>query len=99
MNATSYSEFRTAVGPQGADDKMDQIRELLIGEYQRQAEARFGLVEARVRELEMAIHRRLDVIEGQMQQLATRADADHRATLDELARGIADLGEHVRRIR
>ena len=105
MNATSYAEFRTAVGPSAhngavqSDERMDQVRELLFGEYQRQSEARMALMEARVRELELAFHRRLDVIEQRVEQLVGKADAEHRAAFDELARGISDLGERVRRYR
>jgi hypothetical protein len=100
MNATSYAEFRTVVG-QGAarDEKMDQVRELLFGEYQRQSEARMALLEARIRELELGLQRRLDGIEQRVEQLAGKADADQRAAFDELARGLADLGERVRRLR
>ncbi len=101
MNATSFAEFRNVVGPgvQQQDEKMDQIRELLFGEYQRQSEARLALLDARIRELELGFHRRLDAIEQRLDQIAGNADAEHRAAFDELARGIADLGERVRRIR
>ena len=100
MNATSYAEFRTAVGQAlPADDKMDQVRELLFGEYQRQSEARMALLEARIRELELGFQRRLDAMESRMEGIASKVDADNRAAFDELARGIADLGERVRRFR
>ena len=99
MNATSYAEFRTAVGQAQGDDKMDQVRELLFGELQRQSEARMALMEARIRELELGLIRRLDGIEQRVEQIAGKVDADHRAAFDELARGIADLGERVRRFR
>ena len=101
MNATSYAEFRSVLGPssQSNDEKMDQVRELLFGEYQRQSESRLALLEARIRELELSVLRRLDALEGRVEQVASRLDAEQRATLDELGRGIADLGERVRRLR
>lgn len=100
MNATSYAEFRTAMAPATQnDEKMDQVRELLFGEYQRQTEARMALLEARIRELELALQRRLDGIEQRVEQTAGKVDAEHRAAFDELARGITDLGERVRRLR
>lgn len=100
MNATSFAEFRTAIGPASLnDDKMDQVRELLFGEYQRQSEARLALMEARIRELEMTFQRRLDALENRLEQVASRVDAEQRATVEELGRGIADLGERIRRIR
>jgi hypothetical protein len=100
MNATSYAEFRNAVGQAVQhDDKMDQVRELLFGDYQRQSEARMALLEARLRELELGLQRRLEELEQQVAGIAHKVDADNRAAFDELARGIADLGERVRRFR
>lgn len=100
MNATSYAEFRSALAPASPnDDKMDQVRELLFGEYQRQSEARLALLEARVRELELSLQRRLEALEGRVEQIVNRVDAEQRATVEELGRGIADLGERIRRIR
>lgn len=100
MNATSYAEFRTAVSSAAAgDEKMNQVRELLFGEYQRQSEARMALMEARIRELELGFSRRLDALEERVEQIAGKADAEQRAAFEELARGIADLGERVRRFR
>ena len=100
MNATSYAEFRGAVGAGSQnDEKMDQVRELLFGEYQRQSEARLALLEARIRELELGLHRRFDAIEQRVEQISGKVDSEHRAAFDELARGISDLGERVRRHR
>lgn len=101
MNATSYAEFRSAIGPSGQanDEKMDQVRELLFGEHQRQSDARLAMLEARMRELELSLLRRLEALEGRLEQIAARVETDQRATLDELGRGIADLGERVRRLR
>lgn len=101
MNATSYSEFRSAMAQSAhaSDEKMDQVRELLFGDYQRQSEARLAMLEARIRELELSLLRRLEALEGRMDQVANRVEADQRATLEELGRGIADLGERVRRMR
>ena len=78
---------------------MDQVRELLFGEFQRQSEARMALLDARIRELELGLHRRLEALEQRVDHLAGKADADQRAAFDELARGIADLAERVRRVR
>ena len=100
MNATPYSEFRTALGQAAQqDEKMDQVRELLFGEYQRQSEARLALLEARMRELELGLQRRLDEMEHRIEQIAGKSDAEQRAAFDELARGISELGERVRRLR
>ena len=100
MNATAFAEFRSAaIQADHNDEKMDQIRELLFGDYQRQSEARLAMLEARVRELELAVHHRLDAIQGRMDQMAGQAGAEQRAAFDELARGVGELGERIRRIR
>ncbi len=100
MNATTFAEFRAAASSNPHDEqKMDQIRELLFGDYQRQCDARLGLIEARMREIEVAVHDRLDDIQHRVEQLAVNATAENRAAFDELARGLADLGERVRRLR
>lgn len=99
MNATSFSEFRAVPGPYDQDDRLDQVRDLLFGEYQRQSEARLALMEARIRELEANLHRRLETLEQRTEQLLAKSDADQRAAFDDLARGIADLSDRVRRLR
>ncbi len=78
---------------------MDQVRDLLFGDYQRQSEARLALLEARIRELELGLQRRLDAIEQRVDQIAGKVDSDQRTAFDELARGISELGERVRRLR
>ena len=80
------------------DVKMDQIRELLFGEVQRQSEQRIITLEAKVRELETALNHRLDAMQARIEALAAETRGDRRSTLDELTRGIADLGDRVKRI-
>jgi len=100
MNASSFAEFRAgSLMAAQNDEKMEQIRELLFGDYQRQSEARLAMLEARIRELELTVHHRLDAMQGRVEQLAGQAEADQRAAFEELSRGIADLGERIRRIR
>lgn len=100
MNATSFAEFRAgSLAAAQNDEKMEQVRELLFGDYQRQSEARLAMLEARMRELELAVHHRLDAMQGRVEQLAGQAEADKRAAFDELSRCIAELGERIRRIR
>ena len=100
MNATTFADFRNAaISTDQNDEKMEQIRELLFGDYQRQSEARLAMLEARVRELELAVHHRLDTMQGRMEQLAGQTGADQRAAFDELAHGIAELGDRIRRMR
>ncbi|MEO0791600.1 MAG: hypothetical protein AAFY27_03560, partial [Pseudomonadota bacterium] len=69
MNATNLQELRGANG-QVADEKLDQVREILFGEYQRRAEAHIAMLEERVRDLELSVHRRLDAIQARVDSLA-----------------------------
>ena len=59
------------MGQVAADEKMQQIRDLLFGEYQRQTEARMALMEARIRELELGLQHRLDTVEQHVRSLAS----------------------------
>jgi hypothetical protein len=65
------------------DAQMDQIRELLVGDILRRADARVEALEARVRELE-----------GRIEALV----ASRRSAFDELSRGVAELGERIRHL-
>jgi hypothetical protein len=80
------------------DDKMHQIRELLFGESKRESDARIALVEARVREMEQSLHRRLDAIQSSIEALARDVASDRKRSIDQLASSISELGEKVRRI-
>jgi hypothetical protein len=93
------TEIKNGANPRDLSDvKMDQIRELLFGEVQRQSEQRITLLEAKVRDLETSLQHRLDAMLARIDALAAETRGDRRSTLDELARGITDLGERVKRI-
>jgi hypothetical protein len=92
-------DLKTGAPPRDLPDvKMDQIRELLFGEVQRQSEQRITTLEAKVRDLELSLQHRLDAMQARIDALAVETRGEHRSTLDELARGIADLGDRVKRI-
>jgi hypothetical protein len=93
------NEIKNGTPPRDLPDvKMDQIRELLFGETQRQSELRISMLEAKVRELEAALQHRMDAMQARVDALAAETRGDRRSTLDELARGISDLGDRVKRI-
>ena len=88
------------------EDKMEQVRELLFGEFKRDNDARFALVEARVRELEAGIHRKLDIIQSRIDALASdlRTDIrldylkDRNAAFEQLSLSVVELAERIRTI-
>lgn len=99
MSANSYQDYRNgSVHRDPIDDKMEQIRDLLYGEFKRDSDARIALVEARVRELEAGLHRKLDAIQARLDSLASDMKSDRSAAFDELASSVLELGERVRRI-
>ena len=99
MSAGSYQDYRNGSARRDPmDDKMEQIRELLYGEFKRDSDARIALIEARVRELEAGIHRKLDAIQARLDGLANDMKNDRAAAFDELASSVLELGERVRRI-
>lgn len=81
-----------------ADEKMEQIRDLLFGEHQRQSEQRIAELETRIRELETTISHRLDALQARFDALAGETQAERRSAFDELARGVHELGERIRQI-
>ena len=100
MSATFYSDLRNgAVVREALDDgKMEQIRELLYGEFKRDNDARMALIEARVRELEAGIHRKLDAIQSRIETLTGDLKTDRTQAFDELSSSVLDLAERIRRI-
>ena len=70
-----------------ADAQMDQIRDLLFGELKREIDQRFGAVETRLADLE----RRLSAARNE-------DEAKRRGMLDDIARGMSALGDHVKQI-
>lgn len=99
MSTTPFGDLRNgALGREFGDDRMDQIRELLYGEFKRDNDARIALLEARVRELEAGLHRKLDAITDRLERLGTEIKDDRAATFNELAASVTELGDRVRRI-
>ncbi len=85
--APNVVSLTTAKAIDPADAQMDQIRDLLFGEFKREIDTRMATFDARLLDLE----RRL---------AAARAEDESRrkAMLDDIARGVALLGDHVKQI-
>ena len=98
MNAPSLSDLRSSAMRDLSDEKMDQVRELLLGDALRRMEARLAFLESRLNEVEIGIGRQLDALETRIEGLAGATEGDRRATFEALARNVVDLGEQIRRI-
>jgi HPt (histidine-containing phosphotransfer) domain-containing protein len=92
MTAHSFSGNSTSTGQQAmSDSKMNQIRELLVGEY-------FQQLEARIRQIETKLDQGLDAMQARIDALAAETNADSRTSFDELARNIEELARRIRQI-
>lgn len=95
--ATGQASGKGAAKPI-SDEKMEQVRELLFGEFEKQTERRVTDLEARVRELEVGLHRRLDAMEARLEALSGEIDNNQRTAHGEIATGLQELAERVRRV-
>ncbi len=98
MTATSTNDLRALSVRELADERMEQVRELLVGDAVRHLEARLAELETRVAETELGVVRQLDALEAKIMGLAGGAEEDRRASFEALASSISDLGEQIRRI-
>lgn len=98
MNAPSFNDLISADGRDAADEKMQQVRELLFGDAVRIMETRINALERRLNDFEVGLVRQLDALETRMQTFAGSAETDRQAAFEALARSIGDLSEQVRRI-
>lgn len=98
MNAPTFNDLRPLDGRDPADEKMEQVRELLFGDAIRLLELRIRALEGRLNDLEVGLVRQLDAVETRMQSFAGSAETDRQAAFEALARSIGDLSEQVRRI-
>lgn len=98
MNATSLDELRGTKSRDPVDEKMEQVRELLVGEDLRRSEARLAAMELRIRDIETGLTQRLDALAARLDALAGETAAERRSSFDELAKSVASLGDEIRRI-
>lgn len=100
MTSTSLNGLRN--GPsttdRNPDERMDQVRELLMGDYVRHFDAKVLALEARIRELEGELGRRVEALDMRLEALSGEMRGERRAAFDELARTIEDLGSRIRGI-
>jgi hypothetical protein len=98
MNAPSLNEIRGAVNRDLSDEKLDQVREILIGDSLRRMEAHLATLDQRTTDMEVSIARQLDALEARIETLAASFDCDRREAFDALASCVAGLSEQIRRI-
>lgn len=77
---------------------MDQVRDLLIGDFVRQTDRRIAALEARLNEIETSVGSRLSALHARLEALAGEMGAERRTSFDELAKSVLDLGDRIRKI-
>lgn len=88
MTSASLNGLRTGLAQSDAsDERMDQVRELLLGDFIRQFDAKISALEAKVEALSM-----------RMEALSGEVTGDRRAAFDELSKGVAELSNQIGRI-
>ena len=98
MKAPSLTDIRNVAGRELTDEKMEQVREILVGDSVRRMEARLTFLESRVNEFEVSIGRQLDALEARIEALAGTAEGERRSAFEALASSVAGLSEQIRRI-
>lgn len=88
----------SVAGQPSADARMDQIRQLLLGDSLNSGQARLAALELRQTEFETQVLHRLDLLSQRLDALSRDVLADRRAAFDELARAMLELGNRVRGI-
>lgn len=72
MNAPSFSDHRNAIPARDLpDDKMNQVRDLLVGDLMRTNEARIGGLDDRLADQNRASDARMGALEARMRDLET----------------------------
>ncbi len=97
MSGSSFSNFGNGAR-QLSDEKMEQVRELLFGEFEKQTAARLEHLEHRVRELERIINTRVDAMQARLEALSGEMDAGQRTAFEELANGMDELAARMKRV-
>ncbi len=99
MNAPSLNSLRNGLADnEQSDERMDQIRELLVGDMVRESQTRLNALEGRVNELERAVSQQLDAIHARIEALSGEVGGQQRAAFDELANSVRELGDRISRI-
>ena len=99
MSGTTLNSLRSGLadGEQG-DERMEQIRELLVGDLLRQNQLRLDAVESRLNEMESEIGKQLDALYARIEALAGEVSGHQRVAFDELANSVLELSERISKI-
>lgn len=83
---------------QPSEGTIDQVRELLFGETQRQNDTRAEDLQKMVDALEAKLSRRLDQLEARLTALAQAGDDDRRKSLADVGQALSVLGKQINKL-
>lgn len=99
MNAPTLNDLRNGFPARDlADEKMNQIRDLLVGDFIREMQARMTAMETRLRDLENGLGQRLTELHGRIEAMSADHTLDRNAAFRELAGSVLELGDKIRAI-
>ena len=99
MNANSFDQIRAASGSRDVrDDRMEQVRQLLVGDHVRDMETRMVALEQRLQDVDGSVARKLDAVSARIDALASQLDYVRRAAFSELSQGVLELSERLRAV-
>lgn len=81
-----------------ADEKMNQVRDLLVGDFTREMQTRMMALETRIRDLEVGLGQRLTALNQRIEALAADHTVDRQSAFEELSKCVLDLGDKIRAI-
>lgn len=98
MHGTRASDTHNgaAVSLSLGDERMDQVRELLFGDYKRQCEQQIAALEARLEVMQEGFLRRFEELDARIAALSADTRSSHKAAFADLARNVGELGERIR---
>ena len=97
MSAPDLRELHGLSSNENApDDRMDEVRELLMGDHVRDLEARISALAQRIDTLETNLTRQMDGFAARLESLAKDADTGRRTAFEDLSRHVETLAESIR---
>lgn len=81
------AQVATAGGRDDGDEQMALVRDLLLGDFKQQVDSKLAQLESRV-----------DAMQARIEAMAGEIEGERRTAIEQLSRGVSDLGEQIRRI-
>ena len=78
------------------NEKMEQVCELVFGDYERETEASVEILENRILDLELSTHCRLNAMQARIDAISAELDVTHRQTQDEIGNGLRELATRIK---